>query len=148
MKDYYKILGVERGDTIISIKRVFRRLALKMHPDVNDSSDAHEKFIELNEAYQILSSHSKRRQYDKLYNVQVLNKKPKRASVYKKRNQKWESNVDRAAKRGNDKGRKYASESKRKFKRRVNWWGSSIFFDILGEIFFRAIALLIGAIET
>ena len=61
MKDYYKILGVEQDDSIVTIKRVFRKVALKMHPDVNDSPDAHEKFIELNEAYQILSSHINRR---------------------------------------------------------------------------------------
>lgn len=63
-RDYYKILGVDRDATQEEIKRAFRRLALKYHPDRNKSPDAEKKFKEISEAYAILSDPEKRRQYD------------------------------------------------------------------------------------
>ncbi len=64
MKDYYKILGVEKNASDMEIKRAFRKLAGKYHPDKNSSSDATEKFKEINEAYSTLSDPQKRKQYD------------------------------------------------------------------------------------
>ncbi len=61
-KDYYKILGVSRDATQDEIKRAFRELAHKYHPDKNGGSA--EKFKEINEAYQVLSNPEKRQQYD------------------------------------------------------------------------------------
>ena len=63
-KDYYEILGVPRNATKEEIKRAFRQLALKYHPDRNKSPDAEEKFKEISEAYAILSDDEKRRLYD------------------------------------------------------------------------------------
>ncbi|KYH38327.1 MAG: molecular chaperone DnaJ [Candidatus Bathyarchaeota archaeon B23] len=63
-KDYYRILGVDRNATQEEIKRAFRRLALKYHPDRNKSPDAEERFKEISEAYAVLSDPEKRRQYD------------------------------------------------------------------------------------
>ncbi|MEM2576947.1 MAG: DnaJ domain-containing protein, partial [Candidatus Bathyarchaeia archaeon] len=54
-KDYYEILGVPRNATKEEIKRAYRKLALKYHPDVNKSPDAEEKFKEISEAYAVLS---------------------------------------------------------------------------------------------
>ncbi|MEA3344732.1 MAG: J domain-containing protein [Chloroflexota bacterium] len=65
-KDYYKILGVDRNADEGEIKRAYRRLARKYHPDVNDSAGAEERFKEINEAYQVLSDPEKRRKYDQL----------------------------------------------------------------------------------
>ncbi len=62
MKDYYKILGVERGASADEIKKAFRKLAHEHHPDKN-GGDA-QKFKEINEAHQVLSDASKRAQYD------------------------------------------------------------------------------------
>ncbi len=64
-KDYYKILGVDRNATQEEIKKAYRKLALKYHPDRNKGDkQAEEKFKEINEAYAVLSDPEKRRQYD------------------------------------------------------------------------------------
>lgn len=65
-RDYYEILGVNKSDTADSIKKAYRKLALKYHPDRNpDNKEAEEKFKEATEAYEILSDEQKRAKYDK-----------------------------------------------------------------------------------
>ena len=66
MKDYYKILGLEKSASQEEIKRRFKELALEYHPDVSIYKNASEIFIEINEAYQILSDTNKRNYYDSL----------------------------------------------------------------------------------
>jgi len=63
-KDYYEILGVARDDNSSEIKKAYRRLALKWHPDRNKSAEAEKRFKEINEAYEILSNPKKRQAYD------------------------------------------------------------------------------------
>ena len=63
-RDYYEVLGVSKTATIDEIKRAFRKLAMKYHPDRNKEPDAESKFKEINEAYQVLSDEEKRRLYD------------------------------------------------------------------------------------
>jgi curved DNA-binding protein len=65
-KDYYKTLGVERGAGEDDIKKAYRRLARKYHPDVSKEKDAEEKFKELGEAYEALKDAEKRAAYDQL----------------------------------------------------------------------------------
>lgn len=66
-KDYYKILGVERNASKDEIKRAYRKLALKTHPDRNPGDKkAEEQFKDINEAYQVLSDAEKRSRYDQL----------------------------------------------------------------------------------
>jgi curved DNA-binding protein len=63
-KDYYKILGVDRGASKDDIKRAYRRLARKYHPDVSKESDAEARFKEMKEAYEVLKDPEKRSAYD------------------------------------------------------------------------------------
>ena len=70
LKDYYLILGVNREASAQDIKKAFRRLALRYHPDRNPDNpkQAEEKFKEINEAYEVLGDEQKKRQYDHLLN--------------------------------------------------------------------------------
>lgn len=63
-RDYYDILGATKGATLDEIKRSYRKLALEWHPDRNKSSQANERFKEINEAYAVLSDKEKRSAYD------------------------------------------------------------------------------------
>jgi len=64
MKDYYALLGLERNATNADVKKNYRLLATKYHPDKNDDPEASKKFIAITEAYDVLSNKKGRAQYD------------------------------------------------------------------------------------
>ncbi|MFQ5474007.1 MAG: DnaJ domain-containing protein, partial [Dehalococcoidia bacterium] len=64
-RDYYEVIGVSRGASPEEIKKAFRRLAMKYHPDRNKDADAEAMFKEVGEAYEVLSDPDKRAAYDR-----------------------------------------------------------------------------------
>src|SRR5712691_6498106 len=64
-RDYYEVLGVSRTVTDDELKKSFRRLAKQYHPDANKEQGAEARFIEINEAYEVLSDPQKRATYDR-----------------------------------------------------------------------------------
>src|ERR687884_1267654 len=64
-RDYYELLGVSRDASEQDIKKSFRRLARRLHPDVSDEPDAEERFREISEAYEVLSNAETRQLYDR-----------------------------------------------------------------------------------
>jgi curved DNA-binding protein len=65
-KDYYKTLGVEQDASADEIRRAYRKLARKYHPDRSTESDSEDRFKELGEAYEVLKDPEKRKEYDQL----------------------------------------------------------------------------------
>ena len=64
-RDYYEVLGVEKNASDAEIKKAYRKLAMKYHPDQNPGDKtAEEKFKEINEAYEVLSDADKKARYD------------------------------------------------------------------------------------
>lgn len=137
MKDYYKILGLERSAKQIDIRRAYRQKARHLHPDVNKSETAHEDFIELTEAYQILKSPRKKVRYDKILDLHLSGKTYTSAKKVNRR-KRWESKVKNYAKQGRAKGDEYYGYSQSKFKKKneksSNWDFFSGVLDIVFSI--------------
>src|SRR5687767_2105883 len=72
-RDYYEVLGVNKGASNDEIKKAYRQLARKYHPDVSQETEAETKFKEINEAYEILSDDQKRGMYDRFGHAGVGN---------------------------------------------------------------------------
>lgn len=125
MKDYYKVLGISRSANAVAVRKAYRRLALKLHPDTNKSPDAHDRFIELTKAHEVLKHPKRKHQYDRLYDYNILGKEPKRHRTYYKREGKWNQNINRSSEMGKKKGQRYSQTSYNSFKRRTSFWSIS-----------------------
>lgn len=109
MKDYYSILEINQDATLLDIKKAYRKLALQWHPDKNPSPEAHDKFIEINEAYLVLSDPTKRGVYD-----QLLNSFTKKSS-FEEKNTKEHSDFEEFVFSSREKAKKYANFSFEEF---------------------------------
>ena len=101
MKNYYKILGVNKHSTNNDIKSSYRNLAKKYHPDINKSKDAKRKFQNIAEAYEILSDKNKKDAYDRILE-DIIHKKyseEKEKSEDYKKYRSWENSAKEKAKR-------------------------------------------------
>lgn len=105
IKNYYTILKVDKKASDAEIKKAFRELALKLHPDKNKEADAHERFVEINEAFQMLSDAEKRKHYDA---VLVYSSKKKQSSSVTESDL---ANINAWAEEGRRKGKTYSHSS-------------------------------------
>ncbi len=127
MSNYYKILGIPKNATDTQIKKAYRKLALKWHPDKNKSRGAEEKFMEITEAYDILSDPEKRRKYDRQGRsrptrpTQTNTAKPNTTSTTSAF-EEWQETLRR---RSREKAKQQASQSYGQFKKknfRNDWY--------------------------
>lgn len=95
MKNYYEILNISRNAEDNDIKKAYRKLSKIWHPDINNSPIAHSKFIEINEAYEILISPTKRNEYDKIFNE---NKQTETSTEFKQWQEKAKQKAEDYAK--------------------------------------------------
>ena len=68
-RDFYKILGISRGASDDEIKKAYRKMAVKWHPDKNKTPEAEEKFKEVAMAYEVLKDKQKRELYSKIQSI-------------------------------------------------------------------------------
>jgi curved DNA-binding protein CbpA len=80
-RDYYEVLGVSKSTSVDELKKQYRKLALKFHPDRNQHSDTQEHFKEISEAYAVLSDTKKRQFYDQ-YGHAGVNERYSRADIF------------------------------------------------------------------
>ena len=71
MKDYYSILGISEYAKVDEIKSAYRALVKIWHPDICSLKNAKERFVEISEAYEVLSNETKRKQYDDIRNCET-----------------------------------------------------------------------------
>ena len=136
LKDYYQILKLDRTAAELEIKKQYRKLALELHPDKNHNPTAAQRFIELTEAYEVLSNRARRKHYDEL-----LAYEEQRKGVNEKNRQRWQQEVNRASERGQRKGQEYAENFDFFSKKVIIGTSLIIFFEVLlaviveGEVF-------------
>ncbi|MBQ0734942.1 J domain-containing protein [Aquimarina celericrescens] len=115
MRNYYKDLNINNQASLKDIKKAYRILANKYHPDKNKESDAATKFIEITEAYEVLKNSEERKQYDFLFNEfhKQKGKTTTSAQNYNEKSSKWEQS-------GKTKAKEYSELNFKDFKKRAS----------------------------
>jgi curved DNA-binding protein CbpA len=125
MKNYYQILEIPQGTTTVKIKKAYRMLSLKLHPDVNPDPYANDQFIAINEAYQVLKNPYTRNKYDFILN---------NPSVDSSRASKSKNTVNRSTNKGRRRGTRYAKQSEKRSRRESKWHDRFYFIEIILEV--------------
>lgn len=114
MKDYYKILEINFGADTTEVKKAYRRLAMKYHPDKNKATDAAQQFIEITEAYEVLCDNAKKAYYDNIYREYSFTKQTtiQTESRYQQKQQTWTDY-------GKEKAKEYSNMSYDEFSKRI-----------------------------
>ncbi|MDG1332054.1 MAG: DnaJ domain-containing protein [Crocinitomicaceae bacterium] len=137
MATHYQVLGLSENATSAEIKKAYRSLAKKYHPDLNSASDAQEKFIEVEIAYSCLSKDDSRSAYDRLLKFDrsnVSNPKVRR---------KYETDVNMRTRRGRDDASERAHMSYSQYQR-----DELLRTSFLALIIKTAITVLLGVIVS
>lgn len=143
MNDFYKILGISHSASTIEIRRAYRRRALELHPDVNNSATAKQEFILVNEAYSVLKNSISKIRYDKLYRVHFLKENVRNENRFRKREQSRTQGYSRKSQRGNRRAEEYSKTSGEKFEERQEkssswdkiWHIIGAFFELFDAFF-------------
>lgn len=149
LPDYYQTLGVGRNASLAEIKKAYRQLALRYHPDRNKASDAHQTFIEINEAYLILADDEARAKYDSAFGAFSGG-----TSSYPSETSADYSTVESWARKARSQSESYAQMSFKDFSkfvsgvvREVGFQGKQIIFYAISGVFFTSglLSLIFGA---
>ncbi len=132
MKNYYKILGIERDTHIIDIRKAYRKKALELHPDKNKSPNASKDFIEINEAYSVLKHSTSKVRYDKLYD-HIFGDKNTNERKYNRRKSSRTDFVNNRAERGRAKAKTKSKMKSDQFEKQANRSGIFDGFSIVLE---------------
>ncbi|MGD8385691.1 MAG: DnaJ domain-containing protein [Desulfobacteraceae bacterium] len=96
MQDYYVVLGIGKGASLEKIKKAYRSVVKKHHPDVTPSQESKERFLKIREAYEILSDETKRRQYDAALEREGSSLRGRhKPEIVRARNAQWNEMEDR-----------------------------------------------------
>ncbi len=132
--NYYELLQVPRDAKPQDIKAAFRKFALANHPDKNPNPNAHETFIKLNEAYQILSNPQKRKQYDYLTDSSYQNPEQTKSEKYRQ----WYQNMEEDVEKGRQNAAIYSND--------YNLFSKIVLKKVALDIFLGVISLFFGEI--
>lgn len=111
MINYYETLGIEENATPVEVKKAFRTLAKKYHPDLNHEEDAEQKFIAVEVAYSCLSNSHSRRSYDRL--LKLKRSKASHQTIY----QKYQRDVKQRTSKGKRNAQTYARMNYNQYQR-------------------------------
>jgi curved DNA-binding protein len=155
-QDYYKILGVDRSAKLAEIKKAYRQLALKYHPDKNrDNPKAHEQFIKIQEAYEVLQDSNKKLKYDQLYDIRSKAKSTTyQKTTYQKASNKYtytgfeEEEEDLSENAANDDNGVFSSFFRQFFSKKKNNYDYSNLYkgkDLKGKVIIELEEAFLGA---
>lgn len=135
MKNYYHILGLQQGASEDEVRKAYRTLAKRYHPDVNDEEGAHDKFSEVNEAYEFLTDNAQRTNYERLQSEQIdRREQERREHIY----MLWVKHQQRQTRYRSAVASEYASRGKKVPYSKL-YGGANAFVNVIFLVLFLAI---------